>query len=228
MSGRRWTPAEDRKLLTMWGERSRRTVREALHPRTWDAIVDRVKVLGLPLGPAGMQGYETIKAATIRTGYDRRQLLRILSAHGVNPVRCRTSSVTQPRTLFVEVDAVDAAIAAEFAGFERVDDGARRHGLPGWLLLRWLRAAGEVPPAVPGKKPWHRVTPETVDRVVRERGWLPGGESVADAARRHGMHGNTMQRLLVSAGLVVVRGRGLRAYVDPAAVDELVAQRRAA
>lgn len=227
MSGKRWTEAEDRKLLALWGERSQRAVRAALPGRSWYAIVDRAKSHGCAIGAAGMQGYETVTAATVRTGYDRRALLRILTAHEVSFVHHRTSHEGS-HILFVEVDAVDAAIAAEFRDFECIDDGARRHGLPRWLLLRWLRAAGEVPPAAPGRRPKNRVTPEATDRVVRDRGWLPGGESIADAARRHGMGGNAMQRLLSRAGLVRVRGRGLRAYVDPAAVDDLVSQRRAA
>lgn len=218
----RWTAAEDRKLLAMWGERSRRAVCSALKGRSWEAIIQRVRRLKLRVGTEAMQGFETVRSAETRTGYSRHALLRILADHGVPLVPHRTSWAGT-HWIFVEVAAVDAAIEAEFACVETVRCGARRHGLDAWVLYGWLREAGVLPPTTPGRRQHHRLAPEVIDRVVAARGWRAGSESILTAASRVGMSPDALRYLLASAGVLKPRGRGVRTCLDPKEVDRVVA-----
>lgn len=198
---RAWTAADDRRLALLWEcPDSLRSIAAALR-RTEKTTYWRVQQLGLALGPP--QGYEYLTAAADRTGYETEQLRRILdwASVKIRPVRARPSrrrgahTGTRRRMFFVEIDAVDEAIA-KWHRTENVAAAARDRGIGGDVLRAWLRLAG-VPDEKRARKQHWRVESAVIDRVVAERRKLV---SFSEAARRVGIDRSTLRLRLVRAG----------------------------
>lgn len=171
---RHWTADEERALRLAWGEVSPETLLRRLPDRTWQAIWQHaVDKLGLPRGVP--QGYETLRSAARRTGYVAHHLRKILDAEGVRVrywygggrASAHAGGRDFPRNPWcaVDPDEVDAAVA-RWCRLETVATAARRHGWTWRRAERVLRAAGLLPPVVPGRRTPARLDPVQVDAVL--------------------------------------------------------------
>jgi len=189
---RRWGTVDDRRLKTLWlSSDSLESIAGKLG-RTPLTTYWRAYELDLPLGaPAG---YEYLSAAATRTGYETSQLRVILGAAGVaiRPVRARTSKKRKSRAHFVDPFDVDRAVEA-WLQLETVECAARRLGIGGDNLRRWLREAGHDKP--PRKYTW-RLPPEVFDELVAAR---RSRVSVRSAAMELGLCPTTLRAALLRA-----------------------------
>lgn len=224
----RWTREEDVALRARWGTDVPATLAERFG-RSWIAVLQHAARIGLPVGGAGMQGMETLRAAVERTGYSRKALVALLRRRNVAVWSHRTTTNPEARCAWQWVDPVevDDAIAIETRDLETPGAFARRTGVDTAALYGWLRDAGLIPAPTPGTRKHQRLATSAMERVLTARGWCAGGESIVGAARRHGLSARTLQRLLVGAG-VLTAGQARRMYLDPTAVDRIVRARRAA
>lgn len=200
----RWTPREDKFLRDNWGDVDLAGLAKSLG-RSKLTIYWRAGKLGLPRGCP--QGFEYLTAAAKRTGYEETQLRRILKWAGVELRRTLSRPDVGAASGYhcvVPFD-VDTALAA-WHKTETIEVAARRHGLSGGTLKRWLReavAAGEPMPPEP-RKPrvqW-RVLSETIDLVVRRRrDWVSETETVRHAAHRLRVDQQTLTGWLRKAGI---------------------------
>jgi len=74
-SGSRWSDADLRLLAARWSLVGQRTLLRTFPGRSWQAIFERARILGLPSIP---QGFETLKSAAIRCGIDGTTARRII------------------------------------------------------------------------------------------------------------------------------------------------------
>lgn len=171
VKNRRWTAADDNALRYLWGELPLRQIADKLG-RSPLTIYWRAQKIGLSLGVA--DGSEYLSHAAARAGYTSVQLRRILKWAGVRVRRAMSRNTRNGRRvphIVVPFD-VDEAIAA-WHRTETVEEAARRHGICGDTLRRWLIEAADAGAKVP-KKPtrfrahW-RVETVTLDEVVRAR-----------------------------------------------------------
>jgi transposase-like protein len=195
----RWSTRDDAILQENWGDMDLRSIAKVLG-RTELTTYWRAGHLGLARGCP--QGFEYLTAAAERTGYSTDQLRRVLKWAAV-PLR-RTMSrpdVHAPRTFHCVVPFdVDEALAS-WHKTEPIDVAARRHGLDGATLKRWLRDArdaGTQMPPEPRKARVHwRIPSTTIDQVIAER---HASETVRHAALRLGVDPMTLTGWLRSAG----------------------------
>jgi hypothetical protein len=171
LSKRHWSEDDDERLRKLWGAFSLDNIAKRLG-RTLNTTYWRAQKLGLQLGVP--QGYESLNAAVERTGYVQKQLRAIAEWAGVD-IRRTLSRPMKSRSkagrfsyhfCFVDPFDIDEAIA-KWLKTEPVETIARRHGIAGETLHRWLVDAGLTPPSEP-KRRW-RVDTETADRIVAER-----------------------------------------------------------
>jgi len=168
---RRWTDLDYKRLRLLWGDGlSLETIAKKLG-RTPKTTYWRAQHLGLPLGCP--QGYEYLTAASERTGYDRTSLRIILRWAGVDVYRAITRE-SKPRGRlkrhsfrhhYVDPDRVDEAVAG-WLRTECVEAAARRIGVCGETIRRWLIDAGHTPPTKPRAR-W-RVESAEIDRVAAD------------------------------------------------------------
>lgn len=222
---RRWTQHDDARLQVLWGVHPIASIARTLG-RTPDSIYWRAKQLELGLGCP--QGHEYLSAAAARTGYAVAQLRRILAWAHVRIDRASTrpdhDRKTKHVTWVVEPSEVDEAVAA-WHQTETLERAAERHVVCSSVLARLLREAAEagekrVPPRPRFRKHW-RIPTELVDELL---GAYKSKESVRAAAFRVQVTAQTLAGWLVAAGVPYSR----RVGVDPAEVDRVVAEKRAA
>lgn len=195
---RPWSREDVQRLRRLWQEPLSLEVIAQRLGRTAKTTYCKAYEMGLPLGVP--EGYEYVSVAADRSGYDTSQLWVILSAAGVPtyPVRGRPTS-RRRRYHYVDPFDVDEAVAA-WLTLETVQSAARRHGVNGQNLRRWLVDAGHKPPE--RKHPW-RLAPSVVDAVVTHR---QCHVSLRTACARLGVNRARLSQALHSAG--VTRGAG--------------------
>lgn len=210
--GSHWTLAEDNILRTEWGDTAKRTLREKLPGRTWNAIGIRAKRLGLP---SQSQGATFIVAMSKRFGCGPAMLLKVLDLAGVqvrkiegvnSELRDRGKFVgtgasrkarmaklpprTRKRGTWRRTDEEQAEMAwRAWCDLEVVNAAALRRGLIGETLYRWLYKSGAL---VKTGSRAHKVLPSAlIDFAVRTRGRVPmerfdvGAYLRAEVARRY-------------------------------------------
>lgn len=162
---RPWTRAEDELLRFEWGSARLGDIARKLG-RTKRAVYWRAaEVLKLSSVPAG---FETLNAAAIRTGFERRSLRRILEAHGADIIVLSGAGIKAKRgtkQCIVSRVEVDDAVA-DWCASETPESAAKRCGVSATTLRQWLRDAGHESP-FPGAI-W-RVPTRVIDEVVAQR-----------------------------------------------------------
>lgn len=222
--GRRWTPEESARLTDLWGVVDSAEVCLSIG-RSWDAILKQSEVLGLPSGlPSGMV---TMLEAEKILGHNRASLANIAQRNGVEvrPHPCprtRGSRHGGVRWRCVNLDALRTAVEREDRETETVHAAALQRGIPDETLRRWLREAGLIPPC-DGDKAYRRVASADVDRVVAARQTL---ELTTTAAKRVNVNVSTLQLWLRKSGLRKPKAHGRSPWLDPRAVDDVVARNR--
>jgi hypothetical protein len=160
---RRWTSADDAQLRDLWESGIRLAAIAERLERTPITTYWRAQQLGLELGCP--PGYEYLSHAAARTGYTATQLRPILRWAGVTiQVAHARPTKARHRRHVVEPEAVDDAIAA-WHRTEPLESAARRLGVCGATLRRWLRAIGVVDEGRDRKCHW-RVRTEDVERAA--------------------------------------------------------------
>ena len=163
---RAWTVQEEDILRREWTEVSARTLRDKLPGRTWYAIFDHARRLGIARGIP--QGYVTVKAAAQRAGYAQQTLSDLLVRHNVRVKRrntVRSERIDRP-TCMVDWADVQRAIEADLR-LETIAQAARTRGICSQMLALWLREAGAYTKGVRGRHV--RLAPEVIDAVIRAR-----------------------------------------------------------
>lgn len=217
---RRWTAEDDQQLRLSWGTMTLTALARRLD-RTPLTTYYRAHELGLQRGAP--EGMEYVRQAADRTGYQSNQLLQILRAGGVRPMRTlsRPGKPASYRFHFVDPFDVDQAIAA-WQATEPVEAAARSRGMCGATLREWLRDAkrdGIKLPPEPSprtRKHW-RVPSVVIDQVIAVRVRL---ESVEQASKRVGVSRQTLCRWLTDAG--VPRAQVKPWFVDRELIDRVV------
>lgn len=221
----RWTAHDDARLQVLWGVHPLPKIAETLK-RTEDSVYWRARELGLGVGCP--QGFEYLSNAAARTGYAVSQLRRILNWAHVHILRATTRpgrlARTDHVTWVVEPSDVDEAITA-WHQTETLERAAERRGVCSSVLGRLLAAAAaqgdkRVPPRPRFRKHW-RIPSALVDALLDAKARR---ESVARAALRVRVTPPTLAGWLAAAGVPYSRRDG----VDPAEVDRVVAEKRAA
>lgn len=159
-----WTPAEDRTLRDLWPDTGARTIRQTLRGRSWTAIRARAFALGLG---ARWQGYVSIDAAATRLGYHSSLLHKILERYGVRVVLRggKTERASRFANRVVLLD--DAREAVEkWERTETPQESARRYGVSGSQMRRWLRDAGLLPQSVAGSRAEQRLDVDEIARAL--------------------------------------------------------------
>jgi hypothetical protein len=239
---RRWTWKDDDQLRIDWGIHPMEHIAKTLN-RTTYGVYCRAQALGLGVGCP--QGFEYLSAASRRTGYAVSSLRRILSWAHV-PIRRAYAKPDRPPSRcpnwIVEPIAVDDAVA-EWHQTEPLDCAAERHGVAYTVLIRLLGdaamncdqrvcslvlnrfpngAANRSTDAPPRRSRRHwRIPSALADEFLSA---YKRREIVFYAARRVGVTPQTLALWLRAAGVRFSRCKG----VDPAEVDRIVAEKRAA
>lgn len=227
--GREWTREENLTLRRLWTESAERTLLAALPRRSWSAIIQHARQLGLEVR---VRGLVSIPAAATALGLSHEAVIALAARASIalcyaphaptrnrGPVK-RLRAARRPR--FVDLDALREALEAELER-ETIAYASQRHGLPRATLARWLHAA-----EVAGHKLGSETMfdPADVDRVVAAHGWAPGRVPVTEAARRHGLPKTTFATWARAEGHRSTRGRPL--FLDVAEADRIVAKHRGA
>jgi hypothetical protein len=164
IKNRRWTSAEDKYLRFSWGEQNLSQIAAHIR-RSRLTTYWRAQKLGLSLGCP--DGYEYLSHAAARCGYTSGQLRRILRWACVKLRRAMSRGIGRHRVPhYVVPFDVDEALARWHAT-ETVQHAARRYGVCGDTVRRWLIQAGMSKPA--GFRVHWRVETETIDNVVASR-----------------------------------------------------------
>lgn len=159
-----WTRRENAILVREWHDVQPRTLRRKLPGRTWCAIAEHAKLLGLPLGIP--QGHVSIKEAARRAGYAMPTLRALLVRQGVPMhARCESSARRSQVRRYVEWEACMRAIQADLR-METLTQAAERTQFSAQWLREILRAAG-IYRAERGERP--RLDPATVDAALAAR-----------------------------------------------------------
>lgn len=146
-----WNQAEIAVLMREWHDVTERTLRTLLakarpeiRKRTWLAVRQMAKKLGLPSGVP--QGCETIKQAAARTNYSQEGLAALLKRQGVMMRRMYSTGRVRKHgspysRRWAETEEIDAAIAREL---QLADTGywARQYGIGTSNLRQILRRRG--------------------------------------------------------------------------------------
>lgn len=176
---RRWSKADDNQLRDLWDSGvCIHTIAKTLG-RTQRTTYWRAQQLGLRLGCP--DSFEYLTVAAERTGYCTTQLRPILRWAGVN-LKVALARPTKARRRFHIVDPFDVDDALErWHGTEPLETAARRLGVRGHVLRRWLRAVGvEEPKDRPFRAHWRVRTADVERAVERLRASAPGdGERAA-------------------------------------------------
>jgi hypothetical protein len=122
------------------------------------------------------------------------------------------------RWRLVQPEALEEAVRRWLA-WESMADAARRHNMPYAVMFALCRSAGRE---LTGRRPT-RSPPQWFDDAVARAGWKPGGMSVAQHAKRLGVHRETLRRRLSEAGILAER-RGSKQWVTVAEVDAVLAR----
>lgn len=190
------------------------------------AIYKRAGALGL--GRGIVQGFESVTAAALRTGFEYATLCNVLRwAHVHIRPAASFPSERNGRRRMVEPGDVDRAVA-RWCAAESLQDASRRTGFAEDALRIALRQAHErgeieLDPSRAINTRW-RIDPTVIDLVVANR-WN-GREQLLAASARVGVHEETLRRWLFEAGMT--RPKGDRWWrLLPAEVDRVVAERRA-
>jgi transposase-like protein len=169
---------------------------------------------------------ETLHVASQRTGYTAHTLKDMLARAGVPlPHHKRLNFRRIP---IAEMDRVVREHMNLRASSESITAAAARVHIVEGTLSKWLRAAGVIGAEV--RRPFD-VAPTDVDRVVAARAWwrIPG-ETLVAAAKRHGIHSQTMVRWLEKEGIgPTVQGtapNSKKYRLDPKVVDDVVMRNR--
>jgi hypothetical protein len=125
-----------------------------------------LKAMQLRLGSCP-RGWETIAAAAKRCGFEHKTMRMILK-YGEVPVHrllsSRLKATRMPKRMVQPFEADEAV--AKWMRAERPTTAARRHGISGVTLTKWLKEAG-VERRVDSWFWW--VDSAVIDRVVEER-----------------------------------------------------------
>lgn len=215
---RRWTPQDDQQLRELWGTMSCEAVAKTIK-RTPATTHWRARKLGLATG--AVHGTEYLSAAAKRAGFATASLRRVLR-YADQPLHRTASRPTGAKRHFhaVEPADVDDAVEAWLAS-EDVHPAAKRRGICGETLQRWLREAAsagfKVPPEPKRKKHRWRVPSETIDAVLE---WRARFESVRAGAKRHRIDRDRLAKALIQAG--VPREKTKPWLVERETVDRVV------
>lgn len=226
MSGRPWTPEEDAALRRVYGlvlPRHRRgsTLLRALPGRTLGAIRNRVQDLGLRAGscrPWTPQDDAYLRREWGDTGL-RQMALRLR----------RTKTAVLLRSKRLGLAHGHNGIPAGYASIAEV---CRRTGYCDVVVRRVLAEAGVSIYRVDSLRAEFKLRRVFVDRDDAEEALraydatLHETETVADAARRHGVHRDMLTRWLEDAGLRRPAGRGHAVRLLSVDIDRVVAQHR--
>jgi hypothetical protein len=163
--GPRWSAVDDDRLRSLWREKTLEQLAELLG-RTPCAIYRRASRFGLP---SRSQGFVSLAAAAIETGYDPRSLRRILREAGVAMVRRTSFRTRRNGRAQLLVDRFAARWAVEARGAtETVGSAARRRGICIATMHSWLRAAGVLRDHR-HKGARHRIPTDVIDAIVAQR-----------------------------------------------------------
>lgn len=217
-----WTEAEKNELRMQWGLRSIASIARRLE-RTPKAVYLMAKELELGVGCP--QGFEYIKQAAERAGYEITTLRMILRWAGVRiwmPSSDPDASGRNPERV-VDPHAVDEAVKA-WCATETLQCAAERHGVCAMTILRVMRAAearGELTvPEHKNRRCHWRVLSADVDRAMAA---FTSRERARDAAKRYRVDPQTMCNWLHDAGIVFDLDTH---WLTRDVVDRVVAARR--
>lgn len=236
-----WTRAEDDILRNSWNEVGNRSLVRRLKGRTFCAIYERARHLGLRAGTP--QGMVSVKALSNdpRWGYDYYKTLKIMRTHGVFLHRYSYASLkTSARgTLYVEeadareaAEAWERAIAAQRVGKESPKEAARRLGVRSHILAQWLTEEGLLGPRREGVKRRFWAEPAVYNAIVTKYRKLPksrpvGQECPKDAAKRLGVGYDTLRRWLEVDGIMLPQSGGSKKMrLAPVEVYDAVVRKR--
>lgn len=237
-----WTRAEDDILRKSWNEVGNRSLVRRLKGRTFCAIYERARHLGLRAGTP--QGMVSVKALSNdpRWGYDYYKTLKILRTHGVSLHRYSYASLkTSARgTLYVEeadareaAEAWERAIAAQRVGKESPKEAARRLGVRSHIMAQWLTDEGLLGPRREGVKRRFWAEPKVYDEVVAKYRKRPkerptGQECPKDAAKRLGVSYDTLRRWLTIDGIMPTQPKETKRmrFAPSEVYDEVFRRRR--
>lgn len=212
-----WTGEEDRLVRLMWGEDTLRVIGQTIG-RSAKAVALRAYKLGLPSRP---EGYESLQRAAERSGYSAGALVKLLDGAGVKQAPPLSRGLAGRRGSshrHYRVEDVDEVVAARL-DLETVREWSARAGHVYETVRRWMVDAGHVPPS--GKKRWLLPT-SAMEKVVAERSRY---ETVRQAAARHGLHENTLGRMVKMAGISSAPWSGRVKFVLKEEVDRVVSER---
>lgn len=166
-----WSPSEDKQLLMLWESGRVLQYIATRLGRPLHGVYNRAVKLGLAVGCP--RGFEYLSDAVARCGLNSTtQLRRILDWAGVaiheglyQPKR--DASARAWHRHYVEPVAVDEAVA-KWVRSETMQEAARRYGISGMIMRKWLLRAGVVEQR-PRRMGPQRVETAVIDRVMRER-----------------------------------------------------------
>lgn len=163
---RAWTPAERATLRRLWPDTGWRTIRQALHGRSLEAIRHEAARLGLE---RRWQGYVSLFEAGKLLGYHREALRKILDEEGVQVSKRggRHEDVQNPQWV-VDVDAARDAVTRWLSrDRETASAAAKRYGVATSQMRIWLREAGLLAPSPgPGNRTPVRIEVAAIDAAL--------------------------------------------------------------
>lgn len=161
---------DEEKLRTLWQTMTPRELRTALGGRSWSAILERARLLGLPFGPP--KGCESLNKAAERCGVNHAHLLRILAACEVPLRECYPNNRAPKKFPRHYVDSFEVTRAVEwYSRSVLLTPMAREYGIHEKTLRKWVDRAGLTPRIYSQSE---RFEPEEVERVLREHGATKG------------------------------------------------------
>jgi hypothetical protein len=165
---RPWSPEEDEKLRQRWPDCSASTILQHLPGRSWNAVRLRAKKLRIE---GRWQGYVTMREAAEKIGYSTTTMYKIMAQMGVSAQVRAPRGKPRGAHRVVELDVLIEAVE-KYHEMETPRQAARRCGLNGQLVARWVKEAGLRAPR-PGSP--MLLMPATLDRIIRERlkTWKP-------------------------------------------------------
>lgn len=163
-----WSRRELVTLRAEWGEVSERKLRQKLPGRTWKAIAEKAKKLGLS-NPN--QGVASIKEVAIKSGFNHRRVMVILRAMGVR-LTYRVRTQVRPnaaRRWVVDLDEALEAIAAWVREQGRrltLIEAAARTGLSLYHARQSIKLLASTRPVEGYPATVWSVSPEDVDAAA--------------------------------------------------------------
>lgn len=162
---RRWSANEIRILGAEWGEVSSRTLRSKLPKRTWAAIYNQARSMGLSMKP---QGYERVSDLARRAGYSRDQMVSILKMYEVKTKFSYSEKKSGKGRLYAQPDdALEAA--SKYSKLDSIADVMRRYVTNHRTVYGIALRAGLITSTNACVRK-HRLDPDEIDKLMSLHG----------------------------------------------------------